>query len=459
MKVNNGNGKNFVDELFKIMEKKNESKSKKPTKVEYKSFEKNLFAKSKKDNVSAGHLKNEKDKAMYDVHGEEKAFQVKLKGNVEGIDKIKGLKDEDKFNIKEYDKNIFEGEHKEIGDKEAKVKVEEVKSNYFNNEIMGKLNIDDRFKDKKEIDFEKKEKFEGKNYNKVDVNINLGLHFLDIHKSSVNKNTFSKKSDSKSEITLIDLKDKGKLLGNVEARDKIISYEIKKEEQVLNKIAEKMIDMSRNKNDESNQGRENFKEENNVEIKDNGGIKLSPLLEQFSKKVNEAKEGLKIENIEENKVKDSSYSSEFKIDNEYKNEVSKFFKVSAKEVQGVLTKEVEQYIEVKSTGLKKVTILLQNEMENGSKIEISIEKKENVIHVKIKTDDENSGNKINNILDNIKEDFKNKEIEIEYEVQKQRDEQEEKRKEQEQYMKKEEKGENKNNEAKKNEKFEHLMEV
>lgn len=131
-------------------------------------------------------------------------------------------------------------------------------------------------------------------------------------------------------------------------------------------------------------------------------------------------------------VKSDSFTGDFKQDNTMKSDTLKVSDI--KEVRTAITKEVEQYVDMKIVSPKKL-ILQLNQGEYG-KIEIHIQKMDDKIHIFLKADDKTTHEKLENMLENLKNSLKDKQINVEYEVEKENGQQEEKRKEQEEQMKK-----------------------
>lgn len=170
------------------------------------------------------------------------------------------------------------------------------------------------------------------------------------------------------------------------------------------------------------------------------------------------------ENKGEIKIKKEINKEELKIDtslHELKSETT--FKNDgiksqvSKDFRTIMTKEIEQYIDMKVVGSKK--IILQINQEEIGKVEIQIEKKDDKIHILLRIDEKASQEKIENMMENLKNGLKEKQIDVEYELEKENEQHQEKRKEQEEQTKKENKREHSHNEEKSIVDFERLMEV
>lgn len=129
---------------------------------------------------------------------------------------------------------------------------------------------------------------------------------------------------------------------------------------------------------------------------------------------------------------------------------------SVREIKSLITQEIEQYVEFKEVNAKKISIAVQHE-ELG-KIDLVIEKKEDKIYILLRMDDTSSKKEIEQTLELLKEELKEKDIQMEYEVE-QDGQQKEKRKEQEQMTEKENKRENQGKKENAALKFDELLEA
>jgi flagellar hook-length control protein FliK len=126
-----------------------------------------------------------------------------------------------------------------------------------------------------------------------------------------------------------------------------------------------------------------------------------------------------------------------------------------KEATDIVTKDVQQFVDMKVVGSKKITLHINQ--ENLGKVEIQIEKRDEKIFIILRTDEKISRDRLEISLENLKNDLKEKNIDMEFEVEKEKEQdRQEKRKEQEEGMKKDDKRESNNS---KNEEFDNFEEV
>lgn len=158
------------------------------------------------------------------------------------------------------------------------------------------------------------------------------------------------------------------------------------------------------------------------------------------------------ENIKTDDSQKDSFSLDMRTENFQKNmslKVSSFA-----EVKEIIMKDVDRFVDMKIMSPRKI-ILTLGDLENG-RMEIQVEKKDNVIFIRVRIDEKGSQEKVEASMEQLKTELKEKAINIEYDVEK---EQKEKRKEQEQHLMKEDIREEDEEYAEATDKFERFMEV
>lgn len=156
---------------------------------------------------------------------------------------------------------------------------------------------------------------------------------------------------------------------------------------------------------------------------------------------------------EHEQIKIDGLSVEAKTESSQRNEPMKTEGV--RDIRQLITKEIEQYVELKEMNSKKVTMTIRNE-ELGN-LDVRIEKKDDKIYILLKVEDGPSKEKMEQTLEQLKNELKDKNIDVEYEVEKE-GEQKEKRKEQQELTEKESKRENQSEESDRK-KFDEYMEA
>lgn len=158
------------------------------------------------------------------------------------------------------------------------------------------------------------------------------------------------------------------------------------------------------------------------------------------------------ENIKADEPQKDTFSLDMRTENFQKNTSLKAS--SFAEVKEIIMKDVDRFVDVKIMSPRKILLTL-GDMENG-RMEIQVEKKDNVIFIKVRIDEKGSQEKVEASMEQLKAELKEKAINIEYDVEK---EQKEKRKEQEQRLMKEDIREEDEEYTETSDKFERFMEV
>lgn len=128
---------------------------------------------------------------------------------------------------------------------------------------------------------------------------------------------------------------------------------------------------------------------------------------------------------------------------------------TVRDIKSLITQEIEPYVELKEVNAKKVTMTVQH-AELGN-VGIQVERKDDKIYILLRVEEGVNKEKMEQTLEQLKQDLKEKDIDVEYEVESE-GQQKEKRKEQEGLTEKENKRENQG-EQEEALKFDELLEV